>query len=477
MMHQPPRNLDAEQTVLGAIIADSIGLEEVPLLRGTHFFDPVHGRLFDAIKTRQGACQPFDSVTLMTAFGDDEGLKQIGGAGYLATLLNCACDPVAIPDYAKIITDLAGRRAIMAACQSGIERAANVGLTDGQEAPRIAAEVETALQRIEDASAVGVGTFVGASARTFLDKLVAAQNGDVQPMSSFGMPDIDDVIGPLGTDDVIILGGRTSMGKSAVSMQLAMMLAEQGQGVSYFALEMNEAQMQARLQSAYARHKYGELAYMDIYAAYGGMRKLQPSAIEALQEAKIKIASLPIIMDYRGGISPSEVTAAVRKHKRNLEAQGVKLGAVFIDHIGEMKPDERAGSEYEKASSIARALKPMAKAFGAPIVACVQINREAEKTDKKKPSRSMLRDSGRIEEVADTILLVYRESYYLERDRPDEADTEKYEAWINRLAATKNKLEIIVDKARMGRPGLIDVWFNPATTEIKSKQPHLRAVK
>ena len=471
-----PSNLDAEMAVLGAIILNTANLDDIGTLRLTHFFDPVHSRLYADILSRHTSNQPTDTITLAKAFGSDETLKSLGGVGYLARLVNEACDDSVVLDYAKIITDLAARRAIITACQNGIERAGNFEMSGASDAVKIAAEIETALQRIENATAIGSGAFAGAASLAFLDQLDRTQRGESPPMMKFGLADIDEAIGPIGQDDVIILGGRTSMGKSAVAQQLGQMLAEQGHGVMFFALEMNEAQMSARMLASYARHNFGRLSYRDVYAMAGGLARMSDTASAALRVAQASIASLPIIIDTRGGLKPSEITAAVRKAKRNFEARGVKLGAIIIDHIGEMGADEKVSSDYERASSIARSLKPITKAFSVPVIACVQINREAERSSDKRPNRSMLRDSGRIEEVADTILLTYRPGYYTEREKPDGGDTDKLLAWQNKMEDQKNKLELIVDKARMGKPGVIDLWFDPATTRIMSnKSPPLQS--
>jgi len=464
-----PSNLDAEQAVLGAILDQPEVIDEIGGLRSTHFYDPVHGRLFEALKKRQLNGLSCDAVTVAQAFQGDEGLVSLGGVAYLATLLNAAPSMSVVSQYAAIVTDMAARRAIITACDAGKVKAETIGLSDGCEAPRIASEIEAELQAIEDADAVGSGSFAGSMVRGFVSRLVGSHNGQTPPMLTFGMVDIDEALGPIGSEDVIILGGRTSMGKSAVAQQLGCMIAEQGAGVMFFALEMSDDQMSARLVSSYQRHKYGNIAYKDVYSAYGGLKKLSNTEIEAIEDAQGVVEALPLIVDTRGGLRPSQVMAAARKARRNFEVKGVKLGLIVIDHIGEMQADGMARSDYERASAIASSLKVMAKALQVPILACVQINREAEKTDNKRPNRSMLRDSGRIEEIADSILLCYRPSYYLERDKPNLNDTEKLMEWKEKLDATRNDLSLIVDKARMGKPGVIDLWFDPATTRIRSK--------
>jgi replicative DNA helicase len=258
------------------------------------------------------------------------------------------------------------------------------------------------------------------------------------------------------------------MGKSAVAQQMAMLVAMQGKGVGFFALELSQDQMAARMLSALAKPEYGMLPYSKIYRVRAGLDKIDPSDVMALRAASKKLQSLPMFIDTRGGLRPSEVMAACRRIKRNFEKRGAPLSLIVIDHIGEMSPDNHCTSDYERASSIARWLKQATKALQVPILACVQINREAEKTNDKKPNRSMLRDSGRIEEIADSILLVHREAFYVERNKPSLTDPAFVE-WQCDYERVKNKLTMICDKARMGRPGVAELWFCPGTTKLEDK--------
>lgn len=460
---QQPRNLEAEQTLLGALLDEPSVLDDLSHLRGHHFYDPVHGRLFDAVKVRHTNGDRIDDKVLLQAFESDEGLKSLGGAGYLAMLINEACHSHTASEYAKIITDMAARRAIMAACQSGMERAASIGLTDGLEAPRIASEIESTLQKIEDMSAVGAGVYAGRAASNLTAKIKSKLDGHEWDLLTFGIAEIDDMLGPIGQNDVIILGGRTSMGKSAVAQQLAQCIAEQGRGVAFFAMEMSEEQMAARMLSSYASKN---IAYSDIVK--GNVKAFE---LEAIEHARSRVEALPIVLDHRGGLRPSEVISACRKFKRTMEAQGVELGLIVLDHIGLMSSDEPASNDYARMSSVARKLKEIAKAVGCAVLACTQINREGEKRDGNRPTRADLRDSGHIEEIADAIILTYRPVYYTQRTPPrDDADFDEVERWQGRLERDKHKLELIFDKVRMGSTGCVDVWFDPATTRVRSNR-------
>jgi replicative DNA helicase len=195
--------------------------------------------------------------------------------------------------------------------------------------------------------------------------------------------------------------------------------------------------------------------------------------MQALREAERKVSALPIIFDHRGGLRPSEVIAACRKFKRSMQAQGVELSLVVLDHIGLMASDEATSNDYARMSSVARKLKEIAKALGCAVLACTQINREGEKRDGNRPTRADLRDSGHIEEIADAIILTYRPAYYTQRNPPrDDAELEEHEKWRGKLEREKNRLELIFDKVRMGSTGCVDVWFDPATTRVLSGRSH-----
>jgi replicative DNA helicase len=463
---QLPRNLEAEQALLGSIIDTPEILDELATLRASHFFDPVHGRLFEAVKAKHQKQERVDAVVLATAFQADEGLKQIGGVSYLGALLNDACHPDVAPTYASIVSDFAARRAIIAACQAGVERASNIALADGLEAPRIASEVEVALQRIEDASAIGAGIYAGKVAGNFAARLQDKLNGIEWDEVKIGIHEINDMLGPIGNNDVIILGGRTSMGKSAVAQQMAQDLAEQGRGVAYFAMEMSEDQMAARMLSAYCSRN---LSYRDIIRG-----NLKAYDMPAIKEAADKIATLPIVFDHRGGLRPSEIIAACRKFKRTFKSNGVDLGLIVLDHIGLMASDEPTANDYARISSVARNLKVIAKALGCAVLACCQINR-AGGQDGMRPTREHLRESGHIEDIADAIVLAHRPGYYTARNRPkDEGDADKMMEWQERVEREKHKLELIFDKVRMGSLGMAEVWFDPATTRMRSASNGIR---
>lgn len=455
-------DLDAEQVVLGTALQSPHVLSDIALPSAA-FSDPVHQALWATLVDMSAANKPIEPPLVLSACPAKDGLTAVGGAAYLADLLYQSTLDTALPEYVAIVMDLAMRRKGVELCRAAEASLGDVGVSDTGTA---LSELESGLERLQDATAVGAGQFAGKAAATLLEGLRAQEAGEAEPMLSFGWKSLDEALGPIGKEDVIVLAGRTSMGKSAIAQQMACAVAEQGKGVGFFALEMSDDQMAARLLSAYARSHYGEVTYRDIYRAYGGLYRMRNEHVACLHEARQRIDQLPLALDTRGGLKPSQVMAAARKQKRNLERRGQTLDLLVIDHIGEMTPDERCTSEYERASSIARWLKQAAKALQVPVLACVQINREAEKTNDKKPTRAMLRDSGRIEEIADSIVLIHRPGYYTERSRPAITDP-SYPDWKAKSDAQKHDLKIIVDKARMGKTGEIDMWFDPATTRLQ----------
>ena len=457
-------SLEAEQAILGALLEDNGALDLVPGLRPAMFYDPTHAVLFGWMVGQIRDGKPADPVT--TAAAHSSMLAQLGGPQYVGTLMIQAGSTEGLPEYAKLVAEYAIRRKLVEACQTAEKAASD---DPSRDSAMIAAELESALHQLQEVSAAGAGSPAATAAAGMLQRVRDSMAGQGERMLTFGMPEIDGAVGPIGCEDVIVLGGRTSMGKSAVAQQLAMMVAEQGHGVAFFALEMSRDQMGARLLSALARPNLGALSYSKIYKVGAGLEKLHPNDVQALEVAAKQLEALPMHIDTRGGLRPSDVMAACRRIKRNFARQGAPLGLIVIDHIGEMVPDERCNSDYERASSIARWLKQATKALQVPILACVQINRDAEKTASKKPTRAMLRDSGRIEEIADSILLVHREAYYHERDKPSKLDPE-YLAWSDKLEAIRYNLDLICDKARMGRPQSVELWFDPSTTIIRSPE-------
>jgi replicative DNA helicase len=277
-----------------------------------------------------------------------------------------------------------------------------------------------------------------------------------------GVDSLDHVTGGIRPEDVWIVGGRTSMGKSVLACSLARGLAQQGLGVLFFSLEMPLREVQARLISdiaydAEAQYSGGNVRYGDILKGRG-----ETHIRERARAAACQLASLPIAVNDQGGLTVSEIRAQTLRQFRAWEKVGVKPGACIIDHIGLVIPERRTDNKAADTADTVNELKPMAKQTGAPVIALCQVNRQTESRNDKRPTPSDLNWSGAIEQAADLICLLYRESYYLERS-PDAEDKD-------RAFAIKHDLELIIGKNRSGPICTVKAFIDVASNAVRSAQ-------
>ena len=278
-----------------------------------------------------------------------------------------------------------------------------------------------------------------------LDTIEAARCGEFVG-APIGLETLDRVTGGIREQDVWFIGGRTSIGKSVAGLAVGRRIAEQGRGVKMFSLEMPRREVQARLIADMA---YDPEARYD--AAYGGGNityadllkgRARPEAWEKAREAARRLAELPFVVTDAGGLTIDDIRSQALRQMRAWTKAGVRSGAVLIDHIGLVRPTRKTDSKAADTADIVNELKDIAKQIGAPIIALVQVNRQTETRNDKHPTLADLNWSGAIEQIADVVCLLYRESYYLERSSVG-GD------W-DRAQACKHDLELLIAKNRSG---------------------------
>jgi len=435
--HDPPANIEAEQALLGALLYDNSVLELVDGLAAQHFYEPFHGRLFDAATSQLRTGLRVDPVVLADYLITDQAFLELGGLRYLADLVDRAPPSAMAEAYASSVVDNWRKRELARIGQEiafRTQQETTSGIEQAAEAERSLAD----LARCDDggqAVALGLGA---------LEMIEAARRGEYvgTPM---GIGSLDRVTGGIRSDDVLFFGARTSMGKSLVAIATALGLALQGRGVLFLSLEMPLREVQAR---AIASLGYDPEARWD--GAYGGnvafgdilkgrvRDDLWPKATAAAK----RLVELPFTISDKGGLTIADVAARARRQTRAWAKAGIAPGAIIIDHIGLVNPTRRTDNKAADTTEIVNELKGLAKSIGAPIIACAQINRAPEGRNDKRPTLGDLNWSGAIEQIADVVCLLYRESYYLERSAAD-GD------W-DRAQACKNDIELLIHKNRAG---------------------------
>jgi len=467
--HAAPHNLDAEQALLGAILFDNETYNRItPKLQARHFYDPAHGRIFDACAAKIAVGSLADGVTLREQFTRDGGLAEIGGATYLLTLLeNAARLTVHAQEYAELVYDLALRRELIRVGGEITDLAENP--PDNADASDIIEEAERTLFSLAEtgSSSSGLSPFSRALATSIEAAAAAYENkSDVSGLAT-GFMDLDQKLGGLHKSDLLILAARPSMGKSSLAVNIAYNVAyarlkaqregfeearNKGGVVAFFALEMSADQLAMRLLSDFTSIESDRIR----------RGKIEKHEYEKLAEASVELQALPLHIDDQGGISISALQARCRRMQRT-----TGLDLIVVDYLQLITASTRASSSgrVQEVSEITMGLKTLAKDLRVPVLALAQLSRAVEQRDDKRPQLSDLRESGSIEQDADVVMFIYREDYYLERQEPREGSEDHYD-WQRRMDEARNTADVIIGKQRHGPIGTIKMHFDPRYTRF-----------
>jgi replicative DNA helicase len=464
-----PHNLEAEQALLGAIMLDNQVLIKVGDKFGPeHFYDPVHGKIYETIRAINGKGHIADGITLHARFSQDGTLNDIGGAAYLALLVNAAADPAAAGDYAKLILDLALRRELIR-ISSEVGQEAKVIDDELYRAEKIIEEAEEKLYKLAETGNASSGFIpFSESLAATLENAYAALKRDTNLIGiPSGLSDLDRWLGGLHPSDLLILAGRPSMGKTSLATNIAFNAAKRhrsevdnfgnrvrkdGGIVAFYSLEMSAEQLTLRILADWTgigsdKIRKGEMSNQEY---------------KKLEEAAREISELPLYIDDTGGLSIAALSARARRLQRR---HGLDLIVVDYLQLVTATGGKAGENRVQEVSAITQGLKSLAKELKVPIIALSQLSRQVENRDDKRPQLADLRESGSIEQDADVVMFVFRESYYLLRTEP-EPGTDKHFEWQEKVAATENTAEVIIAKQRHGAIGKIKLGFQAELTKF-----------
>lgn len=469
-----PHNIEAEQALLGAILVNNEVFDRVSaIVTDSQFYDPVHGRIFDTaarLIQRNALASP---VTLKAYLADDEGLKELGGPAYLARLAGSAIALFAARDYAQLIYDLAIRRQLIEIGREISDKAASVEV-DSLPANQIV-EAEQALYQLGEKGQVdrGFQSFL----RSVTDAVAIAneayqRDGGLSGIST-GLLDLDNKLGGLHPSDLLILAGRPSMGKTALATNIAFNIAKahrrgirsdgtegtiNGGIVGFFSLEMSSDQLATRILSEAARVPSENLR----------RGNLNEEEFRRFVEAAKDLERCPLFIDDTPALPISAVHARARRLKRQ---HG--LDVLIIDYLQLLRPATAKDSRVNEVSEITQGLKAIAKELDIPVIALSQLSRQVENREDKRPQLSDLRESGSIEQDADSVMFVFREEYYREREKPGEDNVEAFMKWQDDMSRLHGKAEVIIGKQRHGPIGSVELAFEGQFTRFSDLvKPH-----
>lgn len=458
-MRELPHNVEAEQSLLGALMLSNESFEEIAdTLLPEHFFVPVNGEIYKAISFLIIQGQVADPITLRAYFEQHNDLKRIEGGNYLVQLVNAVVSIAGISDYAKLIYDLYIRRRLILLGEQMSHDAGRFDLERTSAEQIEKAETELYNLAIDDRQNRCL-KFVDIATDTIKTIEAAYKNDNKLIGITTGFVDLNDLLGGFNRSDLIILAGRPSMGKTALSTNMAFRIANDellkrpsGGKVAFFSLEMSAEQLVERILS-----QESEIA----------SSKVRRGLITADEFAKInniknKLADLNLFIED----TPAMTVSSLRTKARKLQRQS-GLDLIVIDYLQLLlgSSDKRNDNRVQEISEITRALKAMAKELNIPIIALSQLSRAVEIRDDKRPQLADLRESGSIEQDADVVMFIYREEYYLERARPSEEDP-NFQKWYTKLQNSHNKAELIIAKQRHGPIGTVELYFDSQLTKF-----------
>ena len=457
-----PNNIEAEQSVIGSILVSNDIFDDVsPIINYTKFYDPIHQKIFLAIENLISKGMLANPITLKNYFENDKNLIELEGHEYLVKITKFSTSLRQAIEYAKIIYDMHVRRELIKISEATIDNASNKNIDLPGE--KIIEDSEKLLFDLAER---------GSFSKSFV-KFDIALNQTIEMASRAfkstegivgvptGLTDLDDRLGGLHNQDLVIIGGRPSMGKTALATNIAFHAAKNIQdkglksSVAFFSLEMSSEQLSTRILSEQSRIKSNDIR----------RGKISEEQFDKFIETSKNISELPLYIDETPAISIAAISNRARRIKRLF---GCEL--VVVDYIQLMRATNiRNEGRVQEISEITQGLKAIAKELNVPVLAVSQLSRAVEQRDDKKPQLSDLRESGSIEQDADVVMFVYREAYYLERKEPRPATVEHAEWQVN-MNEISNLAEIMISKQRHGPTGNIKVEFESMFTKFRDIQ-------
>ncbi len=432
----PPHNLDAERSVLGGILLDNGSINDLlEVLKPEDFYREAHRKIYEAMCALYAKSEPIDRVTLKDILKAQGALEAIGGESFIDLLDTVVPSAANLMYYGTIVHDKAlSRRLIEAAhaiATQGYEQSGGVGEFLDEAERRIFAVTEQKAQ----AAFTPVREIVKTAFKT-IEALYERQE-EITGVAT-GFADLDRLTSGFQPGDLVILAARPSMGKTAFCLNIATHVGLRATyngkrcAVGVFSLEMPKEQLVMRMLASEAR--------VDSQRMRTG--RLIDSDWAKLAKAAGELAEASIHIDDSPALTSLELRAKSRRLAAKCSQTEAPLGLIVIDYLQLMKGNERIDSREQQISEISRGLKALSKELGIPVMALSQLNRSLEKRPDKRPMMSDLRESGAIEQDADTIMFIYREEVY-EKEKED----------------VKGIAEIIIGKQRNGPIGTANIAF------------------
>ena len=431
----PPQNLDAEMSLLGAVLIDEETLADISEHVKPHdFYDKRHGLIYAAMMRLYERHKPVDLLTLTEELKKKNDIETIGGSAYLTELTNYVPTAAHAEAYAELVAQKAIRRRLIKASADISE----LGFDEETSTEELLEQAEAQLFAVSDQSLKQDLVSIESILTDSFDRMeeLHRNKGQLRGVRT-GYRDLDNMTAGLQRSDLIILAARPAMGKTTLVTNLAYNVATIAkQPVLFFSLEMSKEQLVDRMLA--------DASGVDAWNIRTG--NLSDDDFSKLSDAMGELAEAPIFIDDTPGVSVLEMRTKARR-----AAHEQPLGLIIIDYLQLMQGSGRGdGNRVQEVSEISRGLKLIARELNVPVIALSQLSRSVESRSPQIPQLSDLRESGSIEQDADIVMFIYREAYY-------NPETER-----------ENITDLIIAKHRNGPTGKIELYFHPERLRFMS---------
>lgn len=425
----PPCDLEAEKSILGSFMLDKNAIiKVVDLINPEDFYDYKHQKIYSSILELYEKNQPIDVLTVSNKLKNREQLTEVGGSAYLAELVNFVPSASHVNHYAQIIREKKMLRELVSTSGDIVDKV----FASHEDPEFLLDQIEQKIFSIGQKVRNYLFLFIKDLIPPFLDRLAKAhERKDGLSGVTSGFKKLDNLLAGFQKSDLVILGARPSMGKTALVLDMARNAAREGHAIAIFSLEMSKEQIMDRIVSAEAK--------VPLWRLRTG-RLTDDLDFEMIQASLDKISNMKIYIDD----TPSMNILQIRSMARRLQMENA-LDLIIIDYVQLITPLRHSENVVQQFTEISHGLKTLARELNIPVLALSQLNRAVDQRENKRPKLSDLRETGSWEQDADIVMFIYR------------ADRDKENPSIEEI----NTAKIVIGKHRNGPLGEIDLKFDP----------------
>jgi replicative DNA helicase len=458
---------EIEQEVLGALMTGAADIgPALAELEEKYFIEPMHAILFGAIRTAHDRYNSTKAHIVRPMIDADTAATFLARNGstidtYIARLVaESVYGAPGLLKTARAVIEQWARVMVGHEAARLVDAASNPASIPADMVSSAGAAFDDILNEVRrGARGKRTRISIGEAARNAMT--TAAAGGPAQGIP-WGFTDLDRITGGIMRRDLTLIGARPSIGKTTFALSAGLHAAKNHHGVGFVSLEMDADKLAARAASDLAHQWNVRVPYQDMIRG-----RVDAEKFEALQSATRDMDAIPLWIEEKPGLAMSDIRVKLDAMMGEAERAGFPLEILFVDHLGLIRPsDAYRDNRANQIAEMTGGMKSLAREYGIAVVLLSQLNRALESRDNKRPSMADLRDSGAIEQDADTILFLYREAYYLEREKGGGAEREAER--LSRLIDCQHNMEVAVAKQRNGPIATVDLYVEMAFSAVRN---------